>query len=63
MHTPGVTAHPTRPWTAQQAHGGIDETFYDNGVRALKTPVRSPGRIHLRSDVRERYGASALTIS
>ena len=40
----------------------FDEVFAVNGVRIIRSPVRSLGRIPSRSGMRERHGASALTI-
>jgi hypothetical protein len=37
----------------------FDEVFAGNGTRVIKTPVRSRGRIHLRSGSLEHYAASA----
>jgi len=67
MHILGVTAHPSRAWTAQQARNflmdlrdragrfkfllrerdskftaAFDCVFAGNGMRMIKTPVRSP---------------------
>jgi putative transposase len=39
----------------------FDEVFTGNGARAIKTPVRSPGRTLSRSGMWGRYAASAST--
>jgi hypothetical protein len=39
----------------------FDEVLAGDGMRIIKTPVRSPGRTLLRSGTWERYAASALT--
>jgi putative transposase len=39
----------------------FDEVFADNGMRIIKTPIRSPGRTPSRSGMSQRYAASAST--
>jgi len=39
----------------------FDEMLASNGVRIIKTPIRSPGRTPSRSGMWGRYGASAST--
>jgi putative transposase len=39
----------------------FDDVLAGNGIRIIKTPIRSPGRTLSRSGMWERYGASALT--
>ena len=40
---------------------GFDDVLADNGVQIIKTPVRSPRAIPLRSGMWERYAANAWT--
>jgi hypothetical protein len=39
----------------------FDDVLAGNGMRIIKTPVRSPRATPSRSDMWERYGASAWT--